>query len=588
MNALTRLGFLVTLAGALLAVAPPMAEAYVLIKILCVAVGGALLWTGLFASSSARATVLDRPMAAFGAALVASAAFSVDRPASVFGMYPQMFYGLLPLALCAQVYYASAAVGGDDSARSELEEWLLRISIPFALFGLSQRVFGDLLTGFALMSGRISSTLGSPIMFGACLAVMIPPALDAALRRKSRLGAAALALMLAALVLTWSRGAWLAAAFGAAAYLGLTGRLRLPGRRAAAASLLAVLALLAASRGLRKGDSDVQRLETSKTALTAFVRRPLLGFGPDAFVLAFRRFKTDSFVRVTGVTFTESLNAHDDVLQVAATMGLAGLLAYGWLLWALGARLYALARGGQLRGRDAAGASAVLAAFVVAKFNPVSPSVLVLAALQAGPLCRAETPVTRRAARAAASLAAVFCVCCAAVYARFCAADHDYRDGAGITSAFRLGDPAYMDGVNDLRRATELNPWTMEYLSKRCDVIFRTAPSTPPEQGRQLMEKSLKLTQDGVRAHPANASAHALLATALALSSRFGGRMLPEAQAEIKKASELDPYLTFILRRRMDIDRELGDQADFEATKAAYLRVIALTRETADFTPLIY
>ena len=586
MNALTRLGFLVTIAGVLLAVAPPMADAYILIKLFCLAAGGALIWLGLCAGA-VRRTVLDRPIAAFFAAAALSAAFSVDRPASVFGMYPQMFYGLLPLGLCAQLFYASAAAAGED-ARVELERWLLTVSIPFALFGISQRIFGDFLTGFTLFGNRISSTIGSPIMFGACLAVMIPPALDATLRRKSRLGAAAFALMLVALVMTWSRGAWIAAAAGGACYLWLTGRLKLPGRRLLVLGLLAALTILALTRALRKSDSDTQRLETSKTALTAFAARPLLGYGPDTFVLPFRRFKTDGFLRVTGVSFTESLNAHDEILQIAATMGLVGLAAYAWLLWALGSRLLSLLRTGELEGRSAAGASALLAAFLLAKFNPISPSVLALIALEAGPLCRTGAPSARGASRAAASLAAVFCAACALLYARFCAADHNYRDGTLITGARRLGEPAFMLGVNDLRRATELNPWTMEYLSKRCDIIFRVAPATPPEQGRQLMEKSLQLTQDGVRLHPANASAHSLLATALALSTRFGGRMLPEAQSEIKKAVELDPTSTFILRRRMDIDRALGDQADFEDTKAAYLRVIALTHEPADFSPLIF
>lgn len=585
MNALTRLGFLVTIAGALLAIAPPMADVYGLIKLLCLAAGGALIWLGLFAGGLRR-TVLDRPLAAFFAAAALSAAFSVDRPASVFGMYPQMFYGLLPLALAAQLFYASAAVS-EESAQAEFELWLLALSIPFALFGISQRIFGDLLTGFPLFDNRISSTIGSPIMFGACLAVMLPAALDGATRRKSTLARASLALMAVALVMTWSRGAWLAAAAGACCYLWLDGRLKVPGRRALVIGLLAGLSLLGISRALHKRDSDTQRLETSKTALAAFAARPLLGWGPDTFVLPFRRFKTDGFLRVARDSFTESLSAHDEVLQIAATMGLLGLAAYAWILWALAARLLALARAGELRGRSAAEAAALLAAFLLAKFNPVSPSVLVLVALQAGPLCRAGAP-SRASSRGAASLAAVLCAACALVYARFCAADHDYRDGTLITSARRLGEPAFMAGVNDLRRATELNPWTMEYLSKRCDIIFRVAPSTPPEQGRQLMEKSLQLTQDGVRLHPANASSYSLLATALALSTRFGGQMLPEAQAEIKKAVELDPTSTFILRRRMDIDRALGDKTDFEAAKAAYLRVIGLTREPADFSPLIF
>jgi hypothetical protein len=443
-------------------------------------------------------------------------------------------------------------------------------------------------TSYAIPYGRITSTIGSPIMLGTCLVLLIPLAMDEALRRKSRLGATALGLLLAALVMTWSRGAWLSAGAAAAAYLWLTGRLKVRGRQALILGLLTVLFLLALSRALGKRDSDSQRLETAKTAVAAFTAHPLLGSGPDTFVLAFRRYKTDEFIRTTHGTYTESLNAHNDFLQVAATLGLAGLLAYSWLLWAMCVRLYGRLSGPAPGGREAAIAAALFGAFLQAKVNPIPTSALALAAILAGLVCRERAPVPRAAGRAAASFAAVFCAGCVFLLARFCSADGKYRTGTEITSLRQLADPKFMDGVNDLRRATELNPWVMEYLSKRCDIIFRVAPFTPPGQGRQLMEKSLQLAQDGIRLHPENASAHALFATGLALSSHYGGKMLPEAAAEIKKATELDPTLTFILRRRIDIDRALGDQADFEQTKTAYLRIAALAGEPPNFSPLIF
>ena len=587
MNSLTRLGFLLSIAGGLLAVAPPMADAYIFVKLLCLAAGGALIWAGLFTKPLAR-TALDRPMAALWAALTVSAAFSVDRAASVLGMYPQTFYGLVPLALCAQLFYAAAAAGGDEKSGDKLVRWMLAASIPLSLYGVSQRLFGDLLTGFPLFGNRITSTIGSPIMFGSVLVLLIPLALDEALRRRSRTAAAALGLMLVALVMTWSRGAWLSAGAAAAGYLWLTGRLRLRRRQALALSALALLLMLAASRALVKGDSDSQRLETAKTAVTAFEAHPLLGYGPDTFVLAFRRFKTDQFVRVTHGTFTESLSAHNDILQVAATLGLAGLLAYGWLLWALGARLASRLSGPTPDGREAAIAAALFGAFLQAKVNPAPPTALALAAILAGLACRERSAPPRAAGRAAASLAAVLCAGGVFLYARFCSADVKYRTGTLVTGSRPLADPGFMAGVNDLRRATELNPWVMEYLSKRCDVIFRVAPFTPPEQGRELMHKAIQLAAEGVQRHPENASSHALLATALALATRYGGKMLPEASSEIRKATELDPTLTFLLRRRMDIDRATGDQEDFERTRQAYLRVIALSGETANFSPLIF
>ncbi len=54
---------------------------------------------------------------------------------------------------------------------------------------------------------------------------------------------------------------------------------------------------------------------------------------------------------------------------------------------------------------------------------------------------------------------------------------------------------------------------------------------------------------------------------------------LPEAFEEIKTASDMDPTLTFTMRWRMELDRALGNKADFERTRAEFEHVVAVTRE---------
>jgi hypothetical protein len=305
-------------------------------------------------------------------------------------------------------------------------------------------------------------------------------------------------------------------------------------------------------------------------------------------MIGFRRYKTEQFLRVAHNSPTVQLSAHNDFLQAAVTLGVVGLLAYLWLLWTLGARLRALMSASPVDGRAAAITASLAGLFVQAKLNPIPISALALAAIMMGLVCRGRATLKPAAGRTAAVLAAGFCAACALLFGRFCRADFLYRRGQETVYTAVLGEPAYMDGVNALRRATELNPWSLEYLMQRCSNLFRVVPFIPPDQAKQLMEKSRQITTEGVRRHPGNPMAHELRSTALALSSKHGEDTLREAQKEIQTASEMDPSFVFSLRRRMDIARALGDREDFERAKAQYVRVSTISGERADWTPLLY
>ncbi|MDD5302441.1 MAG: O-antigen ligase family protein [Elusimicrobia bacterium] len=581
---LTRAGLVIAISGGLLAVCRPMADSYTLIKLVFLSAGGLLAWIGL-AGVPLRATALDRPLAALWAVMLVSTAFSVDPALSVLGVYPQPFHGLLPLGLCTALYYA-AAMSPEDHGE-ELLAAALVASIPLALFGVWQRFFGDPITRQALPTGmRITSTIGNPVMLGACLVLIFPAALHRTLTRKSYLWPLCGALLIIALWMTVARGAWLSAAASVGAYLWLTGRVRPKTRHWLALVLCAPLVFWGTQRALNKKDSDSLRAETTKSGLAAFAARPLLGWGPDTFLIAFRRYKTEEFLRVSHNSPTVQLSAHNDFLQAAVTLGVVGLLAYLWLIWTLGASLISASRS---EGPAAAIAAGLAGLFVQAKFNPIPISALALAAIMMGLVCRGRgrAPIKPAASRIAAGLAVVFCAGCAILFVRFCRADFLNRRGHEIVFTAILGEPEYMDGVNALRRSTELNPWSIEYLMERCSNLFRVVPFIPPEQARELLAKARQITAEGVRLHPENPMAHELRATALALSSRHGEDTLREAQKEIQLASEMDPSFVFSLRRRMDIARALGDREDFERAKKQYIRVSEISHERAEWTPLL-
>jgi O-antigen ligase len=586
MDRLARAGFALAVAGGLLAMAPPLAEPFVLVKLAVLGAGGALLWAGRW-GRPLRRTPLDAPLGALWAVLAVSAWNSADRWTSLLGAYPQTFYGLLPLALCGLLFHAAAAADGAE-ADAALDAALAAACVLSA-YGVVQRVFGDPLIRAPLPDGRITSAIGSPVMLGACLSLLLPLALHRALDRRSPLARAAFVLMLPALALTRARGAWLAAAAGVAGYLLLSGRVKTRlGRRGWTALALGLLLTAGAAARLRgKRDSDALRLETFKSAAAAFAGRPALGWGPDAFLLAFRRHETDEFLRLSHASMVVQYSAHDDLLQAAVTLGAAGLLAYLWLQAALFLRLRRLLADRARRAEAAALAGGLGALWLVAKVDPVSPSGVLLAALAAGLACRGSgAAVPRAPSRALAAAAVLLGLGGAGVYGVYARADFLYRRGSGAVASSPAPGPAYMAGVADIKRAGELAPWELDYLSRRLDVIFRVSGLAVPAQGKALLDKAVELSAEAERRHPEEPAAHELRATALALrAQRFGGGGLEEALAEIKTASALAPTFVFSLKRRMEIARALGDRAEYEAARADYRRVAELTGQDPAWTP---
>jgi O-antigen ligase len=192
---------------------------------------------------------------------------------------------------------------------------------------------------------RPSSTLGNPVLLGAVLAAVLPVAL---VRLASARGDAtrlvpAAALLAASLVVTLSRGAWLAAAIGTVASIGVAGLAGAHVRRIAwtAAGSLAPALLFGVARA---SGPIVQRLaETvdghtlatreliARAAMQLWRQHPVAGVGPDAFGLAFPRVQDPALWRAEWIGMPA--HAHSVPLQVLATLGVAGALAgLAWLV----------------------------------------------------------------------------------------------------------------------------------------------------------------------------------------------------------------------------------------------------------------
>lgn len=563
---------------------PGAATPYVLPKLFVLALAAAA--AGLAASSSpvaaakpkAKAPVepgLLRPLALCLGAAALSSLFSQAPVVSLLGEYSARGQGLLTLGLCAAVA-ALASGAGPAFARVAL---LAGAGAGAALsaYGLLQLAGLDPVVNAVggISYGRIGSLTGSPVGLGASLAMLLPLQLRLALDGESprlRLGGrACAALSVAGLILTWSRGAWLAAAAGAACYLLWTGRLR-PSRTAAALAAGAVLAAalaFAAGRARPTDRADLGRVAVWRSALSVFAAHPLLGSGPDTFALMLGRHKTEGFVRAYGENGGQA-HAHNDLLQALATTGLAGFAAYAWLLVAAWRRLRNALRDEGSRAGSAAAGAGLVAAFVVAKVNPLPLDALALAALLLGLLDpRGRTP--RGAARAAAAFSAAALVAAGGLLL----ADRRAFLGMNAQREGRLADAraAY-------EAAVRLNPAEQSYGLWLAGAIREQARAeAEPARRLSLGREAVAAARALERWNPLDARAlHALGGSLAALALQGGPDGTAEAAEVLDRGARADWSYRSLLETRLVVAKLRKDAFAKADTEGRLARLNALAR----------
>lgn len=559
--------------GPLFAAWPGVASPYVLPKLFLLALAAAAASLGAARAKAPETPKggakpdLLRPLAAcLGAAALASV-FSPDRAASLLGEYSARTQGLLTLGLCAVVaalaqsagatfagvaLFAGAAAGAVLSAHGLLQ---------YAGYDPVVNAIGT------LPYGRIGSLVGSPVGLGCALAMLAPLqlrlALDSDGAPRRRLGWAFLGLTSLALLLTWSRGAWLAAAAATACYLLWTGRLRLPGARLLAVGALAAGALSVAAVQVRPTKvSDMGRVAVWRSSLRIFAAHPMLGAGPDTVALMLGRHKTEGFVRAYGELGGQA-HAHNDILQILATTGLPGLAAYAWLLLAAWRRLKNALRDETLRAGAAAAGAGLVAAFIVAKFNPVPLDALALAAVLLGLLDPGGTrPRALPKAASALSAAAVLASACLLL------ADRRAYEGMRAQHEGRLDDARASYAA-----AARLNPAESRYGFWLVGLL-RERSRVEPDPARRLAlgADAVAAARAMERWNPGDVRAlHALGGSLAALSLQGGPDAMAEAAAALERGARADwsyrPLLETRLtvanlrkdaRAKMDTDRRLA------------------------------
>lgn len=240
------------------------------------------------------------PIWTFVAVAVISSWFAADRWVAFAGFYEAPYYGVMPILLATLAYFAGSRI-------SRPYEMLMWTGAALSVVAIAQAVAGKSFMGFELMQGRASGFRGSPVFFAMAL---IPCSLVSWVFIFGIFAAKAHGAMAAL-----AAGVWIIAG-GRARWIGPV------------SITLAIWAYLLAGY-------EPERLELIKIACRAFMAHPWLGWGPDNFIFAFSKHMTPEYIAAVGGNSLGQSSAHNDIAQVAATMGLAGLAAYFWLAWSL-------------------------------------------------------------------------------------------------------------------------------------------------------------------------------------------------------------------------------------------------------------
>jgi len=292
---------------------------------------------------------LDLPWAVFMASAVVSTVLAANPNVAVFGIYSR-YDGLLTIVTYAALFWLSIqSLAGPADARA-LVRVLLASGYMVAAFAMIQSV-----TDYQAQRQIVPAygTLGNSNVLGAFLAMLCPLAYGELIEARTW-GARILALNAlvvpgAALVLTFSRSAWLGAAV--AFVVILAGERRAVSRIAIAGAALVLISAIAlasvnthgglglerALEARAKSVVDLRSWQTSRLHIwrdsaTLIASKPVFGYGPDNVGLVFPLFQTGNWEPLPGGLAQPIDKAHAETLQVAATQGLVGLGAYAFMI----------------------------------------------------------------------------------------------------------------------------------------------------------------------------------------------------------------------------------------------------------------
>lgn len=345
---------------------------------------------------------------------------------------------------------------------------------------------------------------------------------------------------------------------------------------------LAVTAWLGVKRVAARGQhgTDSSRVEVWRSALRIFRSHPILGTGPDTFEQAFRRMRSEEFVRRMKGSVRFQAYAHNDVLQALSTTGIIGTGAYLYLLLMIALTAWTACRGpdGWLASGVAGG---LVAVFANVKFNPISIEVMTLVAFLCGlaaALARPERAepaqeTSRRLERAGTGLVAAFSAAGLVLVLRLLSADLESKYAQ---LEFARGQRA--SGMDHARAAIKLEPCVTAYRVQHMNEMGDLINSDKNVQGRlELLAEALASGKEAVRCHPEEVNPHYLYGMAAWMHVQLGlDQHLELAERELDAALERDPLFIPLLEQRLSVAAKRGGPtAQDWAARLAHARTLA-------------
>jgi O-antigen ligase len=560
------------LLGSTLAFWDTLPSAYWLPKVVVALAAAIALF---FIEAPIKRTKLDWPVAALVVVFLASWALAEDPLSAVMGPNGQGFYSLAALLPALAVFYLTRYGEAPSVIACSV---LLTQGLACALQLGGLWGWED-----ALVSGRAMGTMGGPPWVGAVVAVCLPSALVMMDRPewegeswRRELGAVAWGAGWLALWAAGSRGPLLAAGASTVAFLAATRRIPRPGLLLALAGLLGAVAL---AWGASRPGSDSGRLELWRIAIRAGLEHPVLGWGPDGFVLALRAHQTAAWTSgvftLNGSTGLQA-SAHSDLLQAWTTLGAVGLLALLWLqlaalwtLWRAATDLHPWAEDVPYSGAFAS----VVAFLVVAKFNPTPPQALYILAAVVSASWATFRPFLARVRDALASALLLFGLTWVALpVGRAVVAEHFHARGRGAYEA-----RAMLPAMNFFRMANEAEPENPHHAAIRIEVIGEVMKDADAALIREASKRALRSAGRIVQARPRDPSSYELMSTAELLTTPVFGQALTRAALQSsKRAVELYPLDIFAGHRWARAAWILRDEREFRAGRSVVEKVESL------------
>jgi len=303
-------------------------------------------------------TLLNLPIIIFLFICGLSTLFSVSPRLSLWGMHGFYFEGFLSFLCYGIIYFTTVNYVRD---KRKILKTILIATVIVSVYALVQA------TGitFFVWRGtppypRVWSTFGNPNFLGSYLIMIIPIYLVFLIKaqtvKKKSLYILFTLLSILALIFTYSRAAWLGTVVGIIVFVLMVNKKQLKANLFFLIGILVSTIVLtsiyprfymrAKERTPRmkpiveravsavdfKEPGITARLSAWETTIKMALKRPILGFGLDTLGMSFRQFMSKEYEELAG-RFRTAGYAHNEFLQYAATIGLAGLAAYLFLLF---------------------------------------------------------------------------------------------------------------------------------------------------------------------------------------------------------------------------------------------------------------